>query len=106
MLPFVHARTKVLALLVAASLLLGCKRKEDDEPDHNDAPDDVSFVEDGSDTSATENDVQLITSSLVSSSPATIGLASFTATDLGPRNIGDGANAIYFPRGCLRVETD
>jgi len=95
-------------LLVAASLALGCKRKQD-APDVQDPPDDdTAFAQAGSDAAAAETDAQLITSSLVSSSPGGIGLesADLAGGDLGTREIGAGARAIYFPRGCLQVQND
>ena len=93
-------------LLVATTLAAGCKKED---PGEGAPPDeDVSIVEDGSDSAAVESDAQLITSSLVSASPGSIGLASsdFTNGDLGPSELGDGAKAIYFPRDCLQVTHD
>jgi hypothetical protein len=90
------------------SLLLGCKKKDKDPQNAEGGDDDVAVVEDGSDTAAAESDAQLITSSLVSASPGSIGLASadLSGDDLGPRDLGDGSRAIYFPRGCLSVVSD
>jgi hypothetical protein len=82
--------------------VVGCRDKKTETDD----PDDDSFIHEGTDTSAAESDAQLLTSSLVSSSPAgSLGLASadFVGGDLRPREIGDGAKAIYLPRGCLTV---
>ncbi|MBX3203831.1 MAG: hypothetical protein KF764_02120 [Labilithrix sp.] len=101
------ART-TLVLLAAASLALGCDKTSDGD-DVSPAPDDDrSVVADGSDTAAAESDAQLITSSLVSASPGSIGLASteLSGRDLDTRALGDGARAIYFPRGCLEVVDD
>jgi hypothetical protein len=93
-----------MALLVVASLALGCRKDKDNVDDG----DDTSFAQDGSDTSAAETDAQLITSSLVSSSPGTIGLASadLSGTDLGTRDIGEGPRALYLPARCLSVAHD
>ncbi|HVH46602.1 MAG TPA: hypothetical protein VM925_29880 [Labilithrix sp.] len=96
-----------LALVVAsAGAVLGCSDGGTETKDAGD--DDVAFVTEGSDTAAAETDAQLITSSLVSSSPGgAIGLASQTSDgNLATRAIGDGALAIYFPRGCLQVASD
>lgn len=92
-------------VLVATTVAFGCKKRDEEEgtPDE-----DVTVAEDGSDVTAAETDAQLITSSLVSASPGSIGLATadFTGGDLGAREIGDGAKAIYFPRECLEVVPD
>lgn len=96
-----RAGAAVVALLVVASLI-GCRKdKDENDPD----VDERGFAEDGSDTNAAETDAQLITSSLVSSSPGTIGLASsdLSGADLRGQAFGDGAKAIYLPRGCLTV---
>jgi hypothetical protein len=95
-----------ITLLVVASLTtLGCRKDKDPAGSELD---ETGFAQDGSDTSAAETDAQLITSSLISSSPGTIGLASadLSGSDLGGREFGDGAKAIYLPRGCLTVVHD
>jgi hypothetical protein len=98
--------TVAVSLLVATTVT-GCR---DRTTDKNAGPeiDDLSFAEEGADTSAAESDAQLLTSSLVSASTSGIGLASvdLSDSDLGTRDIGDGAKAIYFPRSCLEVTQD
>ncbi|MBX3262773.1 MAG: hypothetical protein KIS78_06750 [Labilithrix sp.] len=98
-----------LAFLAAACLALGCRRDDDgDDPATPEPGDDRAVVEDGSDSVAAETDAQLLTASLVSSAPGTLGLASapLEGGDLEARGLGDGARAIYFPRGCLDVVDD
>jgi hypothetical protein len=102
---------RALLLLLVGGLALACKQKDKDDDNDNvgeEGDDDVASVEDGSDTAAVESDSQLVTSSLVSGSPGSIGLASagLSGADLGTRAFGDNTVAIYFPRGCLKVAND
>lgn len=91
-------------VVVAAAATQGCRNGGADKDDDDaNGVDDVSFAEEGTDTSAAESDAQLLTSSLVSASATGIGLASvdLSGSDLGARDIGGGAKAIYFPRTCV-----
>lgn len=77
---------------IFAVLASACAGNADD--DAADPP--GGLAEDGSDLNAAETDIALVTSTLVS------GTNETTAT----RSIGDGARAVYFPRGCLTVTRD
>jgi hypothetical protein len=80
--------------------LLACGGAEGDVPEETPAQEDESFAKGGADASAAETDVQLIVSSLVSSSSTdTVGLASVSpnATDV---------QALFFPRGCVQFTHD
>jgi hypothetical protein len=91
----------VLALIVIASMALGCRAKDETRAPSPD--DDDATLQDGSETAAAETDAQLVTSSLLAASPgASLSLES-TSGDLGVETFGDAARAVYFPRGCLHV---
>lgn len=101
-----------LRKLVAVTALLGavtgaaCKPKS--PPATTD--DDTTLAQDGVDTAAAETDAQLLTSTLVSATGAG-GLALASASDLSggelaPSDVGDGAKAFFFPRGCLTTAHD
>jgi hypothetical protein len=95
-----------IALIVLASLA-ACRPRKASETTEEES--ETAFVEDGTDTSAAESDAQLLTSSLVaSSSTGEIGLASLelSGSDIGPRDVGEGAKALYLPSGCLDVVHD
>lgn len=97
-------RTGVIAsLLVGALSTLGCKNEGATNEDE-----DSSFAADGADANSAETDAELLTSTLISSSPGTIGLASveLTGTDLETSDLGDGARAAYVPRGCVSTTND
>jgi hypothetical protein len=68
-----------------------------------------ALAQDGSDTSATENDTETLATSFVASNTATLGLAS--AGDLGGgqlqlSDVGDAVKAAYSPAGCVVVTND
>jgi len=97
--------TSLLAVLASGA---GCKK---DPPKPGDSPDDLGLLaEDGTDSATAETDAEVVTSSLVSASAAggSLSLAStdLTGGNLGTAGVGDGAKAIYFPRGCLAVTSD
>lgn len=99
------------ALVVAIALAVVACRPKKDDPDPNPiggGDDENGLAEDGTDTNAAENDSEALTSTLVGGGGAggSIGLAS--SSDLAGggvdgRTIGDGAKALYVPRGCLTV---
>jgi hypothetical protein len=95
-----YAGMGVLLTLVAA-----CKKT--DEP-VDESPN--ALAEDGSDSAAAETDAELVTSSLVAGTAVEgrLGLAStdLAPSDVGTRDIGDGAKALFFPRGCLSASND
>lgn len=93
------ARITKHALLLLA-LLAACKDDAKDEPTPA-ANEEGSFAEDGSDANAVDTDAQLVASSLVASSPGTIGVASFDDGALGTEDVGDGVKAVYLPRRCV-----
>ncbi len=103
----VAMRTSRLACLVVVGLaVVACKPKKNDPAPLGD--DETGLAEDGTDAHAAESDAEALTSTLVGGGGpgGTIGLAS--SSDLSGGNldgeaIGDGAKALYFPRGCLEV---
>jgi hypothetical protein len=108
-----HAIATIAAIALAGLLVLAssaCK-KDDDAPSPEDQGDPMALAEDGADTNATESDVEVVTSSLVSAtaSGGSLTLASTSdlgGGDLGTAGLGDGAKALYFPRNCLTVTSD
>jgi hypothetical protein len=103
---------KIVAVLLTSVLVLaasGCKK--DKAPKPEDSPDDPAVLaEDGTDSATAETDAEVVTSSLVSATAAggSLSLAStdLTGGELGTKGIGDGAKALYGPRGCLTVASD
>jgi hypothetical protein len=101
--------TPVLTLALAALVLVGapaCKKDKDKPNDSTDEP--GLLAEDGTDANIAETDTEVVTSSLISAatSSGSLSLAStgeLDADGIGTREIGDGAKALYFPRGCLTV---
>jgi len=97
-----------VALTVLASA--ACKTKDKD-PDPLLIDDPAGLAEDGSDSNGAETDAELITSTLVAGTvtDGKLGLASagdLTMEGVSTRDLGDGAKAVYFPRGCLTVAHD
>lgn len=93
---------------VGLTLLAACDKKGK-EPEPLDTSDPNVIAEDGSDSVATEIDTELITGSLVAGGAVDgLRLAStdVNGTDLSTREVGDGAKALYFPRGCLDAVND
>lgn len=87
---------------------VACEKKTK-EPDPLDTGDPSIIAEDGSDSVTTEIDAELITGSLVAGGADTglrLANTEVNGTDLSPRDIGDGAKALYFPRGCLDAVND
>jgi hypothetical protein len=74
------------------------------------ADDPTLLAEDGTDAATAETDTEIVTSSLVSASTAAGSLALQSSDlgggDIGTAGIGDGAKAIFFPKGCLDVTSD
>lgn len=99
------------AIVVALALsLVACKDrgKKDPDPTPGGGDDDSALAEDGTDSNAAENDSEALTSTLIGGGPATGGIGLASSSDLsgdgvGTRTIGDGAKALYFPKGCLTV---
>jgi hypothetical protein len=95
----------VVALAVSSVSAVGCKGDKDKDDDGDPAvpqeDEDTTFAEDGSDANASDTDAQLVASSLVSSSPGSIGLATFEGGELGTEDVGDGVKAVYLPRACV-----
>lgn len=100
--------TFVHVALAALSLLGACK--QDDAKSNEDSADETArLAEDGTDSSSIETDTELLTSSLVAASSSTsLSLASEAdlSFEVSPADLGDGAKALYFPRGCLEVVSD
>jgi hypothetical protein len=96
-------------LALTALLAVGCRK--DPPPGNEDADEPAILAEDGTDTSAAETDAEIVTSSLLSAtaSGGSLTLASadeLRGGNLGPADVGDGAKAIFFPKGCLDVVHD
>jgi hypothetical protein len=76
---------------------------------HHATDDDVTLLaQDGSDTSASENDAETISSSFIAAG-GRIGLASgsdLAGGQLTTANLGDAMRAQYLPAGCLNVVAD
>lgn len=93
-----------LALLVAAA---GCKKSA---PSGSENPDDTRLLaQDGSDTASAEADHSLLASTLVAAGArGSISLASADelAGDIASADLGDGAKAFFFPRGCVTSTHD
>lgn len=94
-----------VAALLSLLLLAACKddkdKKKDDPGATQPEDEDTTFAEDGSDANAADTDAQLVASTLVSSSPGTIGLASLDASDIATKDVGDGVKTVYLPRSCV-----
>jgi hypothetical protein len=98
----------VMALAVAA-----CNRRAKDPdgtgPTPGDGEEATGLAEDGNDSNAAENDSEALTATLIGGGGpggGAIGLASTTDLSgggVGTSAIGDGAKALYMPRGCLTV---
>ncbi len=97
----------VAALLVIASS--ACKK--DGTPATDTAEDPLALAEDGTDSAAAETDAEIVTSSLVSPTPSSGSLTLASTSELAGGGlataaVGDGAKALYFPKGCLTVASD
>ncbi|HSO34577.1 MAG TPA: hypothetical protein VLT33_18715 [Labilithrix sp.] len=98
--------------MITGALVLAtasCKKDTTAKPTEI-ADDPALLAEDGTDSAAAETDTEVLTSSLVSATAAggSLSLAStdLTGGELGTKGVGDGAKAIYFPKGCLEVTGD
>ena len=104
--------SRVIGALLGSALVLGtaaCK-KDTTDPNVEVADEPRLLAEDGTDAAAAETDAEVLTSSLVSATAAggSLSLAStdLTGGELGTLGVGDGAKAIFFPKGCLTVTSD
>ena len=99
--------TKRLLGLALVLMAAACHKDKNDTPSTQ-TDDDSTLGEDGSDTSSTETDSELLVSSLVApSTTSNGGLAlSSTTADLSTATVGEGAQAFFFPRGCLTTTSD
>ena len=99
-------RALLVVLLVGALSITACAGKDSAPSPSTDES--VLLGQDGADTATTESDAELLVSSLVS--PAASGglpsLSSFDPANLSTADFGDGAKAIFFPRGCLTTAHD
>jgi len=94
-------------LVIGAS---ACKKDGGTTPPDPASEDPQALAEDGTDSAAAETDTEVVTSSLVSAT-ATSGSLTLASTELSggtlaTANVGDGAKALYFPKGCLTVTSD
>jgi hypothetical protein len=107
--PFARVSLAALTglLVIVAS---ACKKDGTTTPDAT-AEDPQALAEDGTDSAAAEIDTEVVTSSLVSPT-ATSGSLTLASSGelsggmLGTANVGDGAKALYLPKGCLTVTSD
>jgi hypothetical protein len=95
-------------LLVLASS--ACKKEKDKDP-VLDLDDPQLLAEDGTDSAAAEINAEVVTSSLVSATASSGSLTLASTGELGgagvgTAGIGDGAKALYFPKGCVTVASD
>jgi hypothetical protein len=94
-------------LLVIASS--ACKKDGTPATDTAEGP--QALAEDGTDSAAAEIDAEIVTSSLVSPTPSSGSLTLASTSELAggglaTAGVGDGAKALYFPKGCLTVASD
>lgn len=112
-LPFARAARVSLAALAGLLVLVAsaCKKDGGATPPDPAAEDPQALAEDGTDSAAAETDTEVVTSSLVSAT-ATSGSLTLASTGdlaggmLATASVGDGAKALYFPKGCLTVTSD
>jgi hypothetical protein len=101
-----------LLLLVTSASASACKKDGGATKTPDPAGEDPQLLaEDGTDSNAAETDTEVVTSSLVSATPTSGSLTLASSNDLGggmlgTANVGDGAKALYFPKGCLTVTSD
>lgn len=102
-------RSRIGAALVLGASLLACGPKNATPPDdQSDAP--GRLAEDGAEAAAAETDSEILTSTLISTTTAgPVSLASaadLAGGELSTNELGDGARALFLPRGCLTVTHD
>lgn len=100
-----------LAALTGLLVIVGSACKKDGSPPADTAEDPAALAEDGTDSAAAEIDAEIVTSSLVSPTPSSGSLTLASTSDLAggglaTAGVGDGAKALYFPKGCLTVVSD
>lgn len=100
----------VLALALSFLALPACKgRRNDPDRQPDDGDESTGLAEDGTDSNAAENDSEALTSTLIGGGgPGGTGIGLASSSELagggvGTSEIGDGAKALYMPRGCLTV---
>ena len=101
----------VLAGLLVLASTSACKKGGGATTPDPAFEDPQALAEDGTDSAATETDAEVVTSSLVSATPTSGSLTLASTGDLaggmlGTATVGDGAKALYFPKGCLTVTSD
>ena len=68
---------------------------------------DTLLARDGTDLVSHEGDTELLTAALVGSSGGQLALANtFPSGGLTPADLGEGAQAFFFPRGCVKPSHD
>ncbi|AKU99556.1 hypothetical protein AKJ09_06220 [Labilithrix luteola] len=100
---------RVFAGTLTATLLLGACKHDDARSDDGTTDEVTRLAEDGTDSNSIETDTELLTSSLVAAgagSSISLAAESDLSFDVSPDGVGDGAKALYFPRGCLDVVSD
>ena len=103
--------TGLLVLGGLAFSATGCKKDGGTTTPDPASEDPQLLAEDGTDSAAAETDTEVVTSSLVAATPTSgsLTLASsgeLSGGELSTATVGDGAKALYFPKGCLTVTND
>ncbi len=100
-----HGLGAIALAAVALASVEGCAAHHSATPGDDDT---TLLAQDGSDTSAAENDTETISSSFIAAS-GSLGLASgadLAGGQLSAANLGDGTRAEFYPAGCLTVTSD
>lgn len=84
----------VSRLVAVSALVAACGTGSDDDAA-------TQRVRDGTDLVSHEGDTELLTAALVGTSGAQLSLATVIDDGVGTKDIGDGARAFFFPRGCV-----
>jgi hypothetical protein len=106
-----HCARAALAALTGLLVIGASACKKDSSPATDTTEDPSALAEDGTDSAAAEIDAEIVTSSLVSPTPSSGSLTLASTGDLAggalaTAAVGDGAKALYFPKGCLTVASD
>ncbi len=64
---------------------------------------DETVVRDGTDVVSHEGDVELLAAALVGSSGGSLSLSAESPGAVRPADVGDGAQVLFLPRGCLKT---
>jgi len=87
------------AALVSAAWVAACAPSTSDDPE-------TQRARDGTDLVSHEGDTELLAAALVGTSGAQLSLATTFPDGVTPKDLGDGARAFFFPRGCVTPSHD